>query len=209
MLAAESMLHSPLNLLYYCLFHPIATFQSIAAEYTDSENVKSEKGLCNNFLIFGAVIVFCVSAIAPVIQCILKGGSIETLIFMIPASAVSGVFLWLLMGGIIAVAAFACSSKTHYKNFLTLSALATTPWLLMPSLALIKINLGLFGNILGTLLIYLLWGWTTYLFAAAIGITYRMSAERVLIILFLPFVFAWVTFFWMLGFFGNLYLFAP
>ncbi len=187
---------SYLELFYATLFHPVRTFALIAAE--------TSAPLGNRQLFFASLSVVGISALAPLLQLANQGGETVSLFWQIPLSAVAGVILWGLMGLFISLFAYAFTAQARAKTFLALSGLATLPWILMGPVSLLKIGLGPVGVIAFVLLALLVWLWSVLLFALALAETYKMSPERVLIILAAPFALSGVLLAWVAGFIDNI-----
>lgn len=188
-----------LDLLYGVLFHPVSTFNRLA----------DQEGPTAGQLFTGLMTVVVISAIIPVVRTIAVAGKASDLIFAVPFHTVLGVLMWAAMGLIIALLAYAFSGQARVKTFLCLSALATLPWLLAAPAALLKMGIGALGVAFSALLGLGIWLWTVLLFALAIHVTYRMSAERVMIVLVMPFVMLLVFLFWVGGFFSTIRYLSP
>lgn len=188
-----------LDLFYNGLFHPVSEYRRISEKESPS----------NWTLFYGLIFVLLVSALAPVVQTVWKAESLSGLAFFIPYKAVTGLLIWLFMAGIVSTLSYAFTGKARFKTLLALSALSTLPWVLMGPLSLLKIGLGGFGDFVGIAAGLLLWLWSVFLFALAIGVTYRLSMERVLIVLVMPFLFSMVAFAWVVGFFVRVSQLLP
>lgn len=190
------MLHplSYFETLYNVLFHPVVEFRLLAREQAPK----------SRFLLYGFATVVAISATAPVVETIRNGSPLEGLALSIPISVVLGVIFWMLTGSLVAAMAYAFGARTHWRTILTLSALATLPWVFNGPLTLMKYSMGFAGALMGVLGGLGVWLWSVILFALAIGITYRMTLERVLIILALPFALSGVFVLWTIGFIGNI-----
>ena len=148
--------------------------------------------------------VVVISALAPLLQLANQGGDPWSLIWKIPVSGLVGVMLWGLMGLLIGLFSYAFVGKSRSKSFLTLSGLATLPWVFMGPVSLLKMGLGPVGLVAFVLLALLVWLWSVLLFALALAETYKMSPDRVLIILAAPFALSVVLLAWLGGFIGNI-----
>ncbi|MBX2860058.1 MAG: YIP1 family protein [Vampirovibrio sp.] len=181
------------NLFYGTLFHPVKTFQKLQeVEPTGLQ------------LFYGMIFILLVSGMAPVLTFVLKASADPlSLAFEIPLKAVFGLFVWFSIGSLLNMVAYAFTSHSRLRTFLTLSALSTLPWFFMGPLALLKIGLGGFGITLNVLAGLGIWLWSVVLFALALGVTYKLSAERVIIVLLMPFPFFSITLAWITGFFIN------
>jgi len=87
---------------------------------------------------------------------------------------------------------------------LTLSGLGALPWLFMAPISMLRLNFGFVGTLLCFLLSLGIWLWVVFMFAAALTQTYRMSAEKVVIVLAAPFAMFLVFAGWAIGFMLNL-----
>jgi len=182
------------ELFYSVLFHPIQTFKAIAVE--------KEPG--PRLLLYALLSVVLVSAAAPIIQLSSTGGSPIALAVAIPISTLIGVFVWAFVALVIAMLSYAFSGQTCYRTFFVLSGLATLPWLFMAPASLLKVGIGAIGVILCAVLGLCIWLWSVLLFAQALVVTYSMTAERVMILLAMPFVMTLIFCGWIFGFFNNI-----
>ncbi|MCE3235455.1 MAG: hypothetical protein K0Q50_1635 [Vampirovibrio sp.] len=188
-----------LELFYATLFQPVQTFKVIAEEAPAN----------NRLLVFSLISVILISSIAPLVHLATLGGQPAMLVLTLPLSAVSGIIVWGFMGLLIALLAYAFTGQARIRTFLTLSGLATLPWVLMGPVSLLKIGLGGIGVALCIIGALLIWMWTVLLFALAITETYRMTVERVLIVLAAPFAMFLVLVSWIAGFVENVRQMAP
>ena len=192
--SAENFQTSYLTLFYGTLFHPLQTFKSISQS--------SQPG--SRLLFFAIMSVVLVSTLAPLIHMASQGGHPSSLVWTMPLSAVSGTIIWGFMGLLIGLLAYAFIGQSRVGQFLTLSGLATLPWVLMGPITMLKVGLGSFGVIIFVLLALGVWLWSVLLFALALAETYGMTPERVLIILAAPFAMSLVLLGWMFGFIDNI-----
>jgi len=190
---------SYLTTFYATLFYPVQAFRRIVAD--------PEPG--NRLLFHALMSVLLVSTTAPMAHMVMSGGRPSDLVMTIPFSAIVGVLAWGLMAMIVGLLSYAFTGKARIRSFLILSGLAALPWLLMGPVGLLKIGLGAVGLVLCAMLGMLVWLWTTLLFAFAIMTTYDMSAERVMIVLVMPFVMLLVCLGWLVGFIDNIRHLAP
>lgn len=197
--SSEELSSSYLNLLYAVLFHPVQTFKILAADKEPSQRI----------LLYALLSVVLVSAAMPIIHFAGVGAKAASLAIAIPASTVMGIFVWAFVALVIGMLSYAFSSQTRYRTLLVLSGLALLPWLLMAPVSLLKVGLGAIGAILCAVFGLTIWLWTILLFAVAIVITYAMTAERVMIILAMPFVMTLIFFGWIFGFFNNISSLVP
>ncbi len=188
-----------LDLFYNGLFHPVAEYRRISEQDSPS----------NLTLFYGLIFVILISAMAPVVHTIWKAGDVSGLVFAVPYKAVTGLAIWLFMASIVSTLSYAFTGQARFRTLLALSALSTLPWVLMGPLSLLKIGLGDLGNFVGVAAGLILWLWSVFLFALSIGVTYRLSLEKVLIILVMPFLFSTVAFAWIVGFFVQVSKLLP
>jgi hypothetical protein len=194
MTSAELRDSGYLDLLYGTLFQPVRTFQRIEGQ-PDAET---------RYLFYALISVVLISTIAPVVHMANVGGDPGDLVMAMPFSAVLGVLVWGFMAMVVSFLSYAFTGQTRIRTVLILSGLATLPWLLMGPVSLLKIGLGMPGLIAATVLGMGIWLWTSILFAMALVITYHMTAERVMIILVMPFVMMLVFLGWVVGFITNI-----
>jgi hypothetical protein len=183
-----------LDTFYGTLFHPLVTFKAIATMPQSA----------NRFLWYGFVSVLLISAMAPLVKLAALGGDAEDLILTVPISIFFGVSLWCFIGLFVGLWAYAFSGQTRIRTFLTLSGLATLPWLFMASISVLRASFGVYGSLLCFLLSLGVWLWAVFLFAVSLTQTYRMSAEKVVIVLAAPFAMFLVFAGWAIGFLLNL-----
>lgn len=189
----ESSQPAPLiDAFYNGLFHPIRAYRRI------------EQAPSNGLLMEGGVFILLTSAMAPVIGTLWQGGDLRALLWEVPLNTLIGVLIWLAMGGILTLLAYAFTGESRFRTFLILSALSTLPWWLMGPLVLIKTGLGAIGGTLGLMAGLLIWLWSALLFCLAVGMAFRLSLERTLVVLAAPFAFAGVALCWAFGFISRL-----
>ena len=179
---------NPLDLIYLVFFHPVSTFGEIA-----------EAGASNRDYVAALFSVLLVSALLPILN-VLGGGNLSSLAVHIPISLLGGVFMWAAMAGLISLLAYAFTTEARARVLLVLTGLATLPWILGGPAVLLKVGLGGIGTAVSNGLVMLIWLWTVVLFGFAVGATYRMPFERVMIVLAMPFLMACVSLFWLGGF---------
>lgn len=204
-----------LDLFYGTLFHPVATFKRIAAP--DQPD--------NRVLMQSLLSVMLVSAMAPLIKLANFGGSLKHLWLAVPFSIFSGIFMWCFAALFVGLWAYAFSGVARIRTFLTLSGLASLPWIFMAPVGLVKSDLGeistaLLGrdemglavswavDMIGVALFCLLgmgiWLWTVLLLVTAVTESYRLSADKVIIVITAPFAMFLVSLGWVIGFILNL-----
>ncbi len=188
-----------LNLFYGVLFYPVRTFRLIAAEPHPG----------NRLLFLALVTVLLISTLAPIVAISGAGGKIGSLALAMPFSAFSGLLVWGFVGLVIGLLSYAFTGKTRLLTFLTLSGLATLPWIFVGPISLLKIGVGGVGLAFSALFGLLIWLWSVILFALALVATYNMSAERVIIVLAAPFAMSLIWFGWITGFMVNIIQLAP
>lgn len=184
-----------LDSFYNVLFHPVQEFRRISEDTpTDSR-----------WLVVSLMFVLLVSAFGPIVLFADgKDHDLMGLIYKIPMSAVSGLLLWVLMAGIIALLAYVFMGSSRFKTFLTLSGYATLPWVFLGPVVLLKTGLGGFGTFIGVVAGLSIWLWSVVLFALALGHTYRLTADRVIVLLAMPFVMGLLCLSWFIGFAVNI-----
>jgi hypothetical protein len=192
--SSEKIRFSYLELFYATLFHPLQAFRDISAEPQANSRL----------LFFATMSVVLVSTLAPLVHMTNQGGSPSSLIWTMPLSAITGVIIWALMGLLIGLLAHAFTGQSRARTFLTLSGLATLPWIFMGPVAMLKMGLGPVGLILFVVMALLVWLWSVLLFALALSETYQMTPERVMIVLAAPFAMFVVLLSWMCGFIDNI-----
>jgi hypothetical protein len=153
------------------------------------------------------------------------GGSIRYLWVAVPFSMFSGIFMWCFAALFVGLWAYVFSGKTRIRTLLTLSGLAALPWIFMAPISLLKSSLGdvssaLFGlnetglavsgamDMMAAALFCLLsmgiWLWTVLLLVTAVSETYRLSADKVVIVIAAPFAMFLVALGWLVGFVMNI-----
>lgn len=179
-----------LDTLYGILFHPKATMNLIAEQEKPP-------------LILAAMWVAVVSFLAPFIQVALVESDTQLLFLTAPLAVITGIVSWVFINMLIASLAYAFNRHFHIKTLLTLSGLATIPWVLMGPALLLKTGLGDPGKLLFVLAGTAIWVWTVLLFGLAIAKVYQANFIRVSIILTMPFGMSLVLLAWLIGFIGN------
>ncbi len=188
-----------LDTVYGVLFYPVRTFQAIAGMDT----------LPNALLCAGLMTVLGVSALTPAVHAAGSGGNMRFLLVSIPLHTLTGLLMWVAMALIVGLLAYAFTGKARLRHLLCLTGLATLPWVLMGPVTLFKLGLGALGVAISVIAGLLVWLWTVLLFALAITVTYRMTADRVLIVLMAPLVMMLVFLTWVGGFISNIIHLAP
>jgi len=194
----EDLQSSYLYLFYMSLFHPLQTFKVIGRSRLPGGRLVS----------LAALSVLLISILAPLIDMSVQGGNPTNLVWSLPWSAVLGVAVWGAAGLLISLLGYAFTGKTRISQFLTLSGLATLPWIFMGPVSMLKVGLGPLGALLFVILGLLIWLWSVLLFALALAETYEMSPDRVLVVLAAPFAMSLVLLSWLLGFIDNVRLLA-
>ncbi|MBK8189439.1 MAG: YIP1 family protein [Vampirovibrionales bacterium] len=191
--SASSSSNAPLlDAFYNGLFHPVREYRRISERPT------------NALLLEGGAFILLTSAMAPVVGALWEGGNPRALLWEVPLNTVIGALIWLAMGGILSMLAYAFTGESRLRAFLILSALSTLPWWLMGPLVLLKNGLGAVGDSVGVLAGLFIWLWSALLFCLAVGVAFRLSLERTLVVLAAPFAFAGVALCWALGFISRL-----
>lgn len=182
-----------LDAFYNTLFHPVSTFRALG----------EVSPMHNRALFYALLAVILVSAMAPLVQMANSGGKPASLILAIPSSTISGVIIWGFMGLTIGLLSYAYTGQARIRTFLSLSGLATLPWVLIGPASVLKFGLGPAGLAIYVLLALLIWLWSVLLFGLALMTTYRMTVERALIVLVTPFIAQLILLGWIFGFWGN------
>jgi hypothetical protein len=188
-----------LDLTYDVLFHPIRAFRTVADETPPR----------NRWLGYALIILVFVSGSGPILSSIGKANSFGGLVFSIPMLSLWGLFIWFFMALVMAMLGYIFRGQTSMKTFLTLSALATLPWIFLGPIILLKHTAGILGSIVGAFGVLVIWLWTVVLFAMAVSITYRLTVDRLILFLILPLMMGLVYCAWFVGFIANLILMYP
>ena len=188
-----------LTTFYNMLFHPMQSFRALG-----------QGGNISNRLMFQALLtVIFVSGIGPVIHFVGEGGVLSRLLYEVPVQAVAGVFVWIIAASVISLIAYAFTGHGKIRVLLALSAFATLPWILMGPASLFQASAGIVGAFMGAVADLLIWLWTVVLFGLAIANTYKLSAERTVIVLLMPFTMSLIFVSWLAGFAVNIRRFWP
>ncbi|MGE0199346.1 MAG: Yip1 family protein [Candidatus Melainabacteria bacterium] len=182
-----------LTLVYNGLFHPQTTYEKMAETEEPGRN-----------LLYGLILVFLISAIAPPLHTMQSGATDDNLLLIMPLHGFLGLLGWVLMASVIALMAFAFRGHGRFKPFLLLSSLATLPWILLAPALLIENSLGATGSFLGICLSMGLWAWSAILFGMAVARTYALNVEQTLSVLVMPFLMFGVFIAWTAGFMKNI-----
>lgn len=171
--------------IYGTLFYPSQTFEKLRQ---------------NPALFTALAIVALISALDPLI-------SADTvavgLAFALVWAVFTGVLKWSFLALFLEVLASIFKKGGKIEIFLTLSAFALLPWLFMGPIMLFKAG-GAFTAVIGILSGVAIWIWTTILTLFAVSKAYELSSERVLLLLFIPFLGSVIVFDWAIGFFSTL-----
>ncbi len=190
-----------LDVFYNVLFHPGRAFEALSDD--DTRVTK------NKLLLQAAVTVMFISVVSPLVGLIYEGGDLFPLVIQVPLQALCGALIWLIVGGVIGLLAYAFTGKARLQTLLILTAFATLPWLFLGPAILLRISLGTLGEYVHAGISLLLWLWTVVLFALAIMKTYRLSGEQVMIILIIPVVLSGIAVAWAAGFVFNILRLIP
>lgn len=188
------MTDSYLATFYNMLFHPVAAFRTLEQEETPGTRV----------LVYGLITVVLISAIGPIIYFVAQGGTINQLFYQVPIQALFGLILWIASSVIISLLAFVFTGQPRMRLLLTLTAFATLPWIFEAPATLLQASAGTAGMVLGGIGNLAVWLWSVVLFGFAVACTYKLSAERTVILLFAPFMMMLVFVSWFAGFVVNL-----
>lgn len=181
-----------LNIAYNILVHPSQEFKVVSVGPVPKDIL----------LAYGAVIVFLVSGIGVLYSPMIATTSGLFLKFLL--SATTGLILWLFTGTVFSTAAYIFGTRGRPQTLLILTAYATLPWVLLPSVMLFKGTLGAFGQTISILGSLGIWLWTVILFLMALRYTYNLTLERVLLAAGLPIMMTFLGIGWISGFFFNL-----
>ena len=187
------MYDSYLSTFYNMLFHPVTAFRTLR-EDTPS----------NRMLVYALITVVLISGLGPLIYFVGHGGAINRLFYEVPIQALFGLILWMASSIIISLLAFAFTGEPRIRLLLTLTAFATLPWIFEGPATLLQASAGTLGTVLGGIGSLAVWLWSVVLFGFAVGCTYRLSAERTVIILFAPFMMGLIFISWFTGFVINI-----
>ena len=178
-----------LDNFYGVLFNPKETF----------ERLKNEPSLAQS-----AVIVFIVSILAPVLDSSINSvPDLLPLLFKVFNSAFGGFLSWLFFAAFLEIIAGIFRKGGKIKSFLCLSAFALLPWLFIAPVELFKTG-GTLIKVIGILLGYLVWLWTTVLTAYAVMKTYEITPARLISFLLVPSFGFILSLCWIVGFFTTL-----
>ncbi|MBY0404221.1 MAG: YIP1 family protein [Cyanobacteria bacterium] len=168
-----------LDVFYAALFHPVTLFRTVL-----NEEVSVSK---NQLFVYSICFVLFISGMSPALEYIKSGdeNGLFRLMMQIPFHALLGGLLWLILGNILSVLSFALTGKSRAKNFLILSAYSILPFIFNAPLALLKQGMGIPGSFFGTLGGFGLFIWVSCLVSMAIGMTYQLSFDKVLLLLLL------------------------
>lgn len=183
-----------LDVLYGTLFNPVRTFRLVAKATASN----------NRPFFYAIASIVLVSAMAPMIAMGSLGGDPADLALGIPLSVIGGLIAWSVTGLLVSLLSYAFTKRTGLRVFLTLSGLATLPWIMAGPVSMLKIGLGTPGFALFVLLSLAVWLWSVLLFAIAMMESFRMSPERVLIVLAAPFAMSLILLAWVAGFIENI-----
>lgn len=184
-----------LDLIYGTLFQPKTCFRAVAAKECTT----------GTELLYGTMVVVVTSALTPVVQAIWSQGETGGLLIETPFKLIFGLLIWLFLVATVSGTAYAFQGQTRLKTFLTLSGLSALPWLFSAPIAIAKHNFGDMGHFLALIAILAIWLWSITLFGWAFGATYKVTADRILILLLMPFAFSIITFIWFIDFIANLF----
>jgi hypothetical protein len=167
-----------LDVFYAALFHPVVLFRTVLNEESVSQNQLFVYSIC--FVLF-------ISGMSPALEYIKSGdeNGLFRLMMQIPFHALLGGLLWLILGNVLSVLSFALTGKSRAKNFLILSAYSILPFIFNAPLSLLKQGMGIPGSFFGALGGFGLFIWVSCLVSMAIGMTYQLSFDKVLLLLLL------------------------
>jgi hypothetical protein len=170
----------PLSLFYDTLFHPVRLFRAIGQASDVSWAVLAQAVLLS-LLVYGFV------SLDPESLRHTKSWTGVTLYFL--GVFTGSVGFWLLHVVLLAGLAYVFRQSARLKTLLTVTALASLPFMMAPPLELLRLSIpgvGFFIWLLGFLGLTL---WSTALFVLALCETYRLDWLRVTIFFGLPLLF--------------------
>ncbi len=183
-----------LTLFYNILLNPSETMLDI------SDGAASKDRLLG----YATLIVLVVSALGGIYSPF--NATAAGLPFKILLAGISGLLCWVFTGTVIATTAYVFGKNGRPQTILSLTALATMPWLFLPVAMLFK-PLGSVGYGVAIIISLGLWAWSTILFLMAVKHTYHLTLERVLLATSLPILMTFLGIAWVSGFFINLFKF--
>ncbi len=123
--------------------------------------------------------------------------------FGLVSAAFVGIIKWAFFAFFIEITASVFSRGGRLEVLLALSAFALLPWVLLGPVSLFKTG-GTLAALLGVLIGFGVWIWTTVLTLFAVMKAYELSSERLLLLIFVP-LFGFIIFFdWVVGFFSTM-----
>jgi hypothetical protein len=188
--------------LYQGLFSPVTFFREVA----EAEQLTDEDGTVERpaYLRHAVMIVLLISGLTPAAIFIGTAQPLSSLAIQIPLSLIGGALLWLSFASLFALGAYGFGRSARLRTLLTLTGFTSLPGLLTPALVLLKVGLGVFGKLAFIIGGLGLWGWGLFLLGLALGATYRLSVERVLILLLVPHLMALVSWGWFFQLIGDI-----
>ena len=130
--------------------------------------------------------------------------NINSLIYQIPLQIILGVGHWLFLASMIAATAYIFSNNSQLKLFLTLTAFSFFPWVFIGPITFLQVNSSGFIGIFCGLTTIIVWLWTILLFALATSTCYRLTLEKTLLLMAVPFFMTLVFISWTSGFITNI-----
>lgn len=185
--------HGFFMLLSDVLFHPVATFRLLASRpepdpYTGGKHPLPIWTMAAILLALVALTLVFVQASGPVQPAGFIAGA--------PFLAAIHIVLWALSTVMVIGLMWLTRGDGRAPTFLLLSALSTLPWLLLGPIDLLFAG-GEWAGSLAVLFGLVIWGWSTWLFALALQVTYQLRLIQVIGLLVLPIFLGWAAMFYM------------
>lgn len=177
-----------------------ATYEALFEPRTFFEQTLSQEEEQGQRLLLACCIVALCSGLAV----LYTGTSADWVIFNALFSGTAGLVFWLIVTLIFAGGSFVFTGTAHLQRLFVSTAFSLLPWLFFPMVMLFKNFLGVGGNILVIVSTLALWVWTTVLYFWALKSTFSLSLERLLLLVWLPFLMGFLSLAWIFGFFANL-----
>lgn len=189
-----------LDVIYQTLFHPVKLFKEVDALPGSNSG---------RYFLYALLAVFLISGMNPVLGYILSGGEGATkyLLFQVPFQAVVGVIYWLMLSNVVGLITFALTGNGQFRKLLILSAFSFLPWMFLAPIALMKQGTGILGAIFGPFGTFSVLIWTLILYGLALGVIYKLTLERVLILMVavLPFALMLGSVAWSINLMSSLF----
>ena len=129
-------------------------------------------------------------------------------IFSLIGSIIGAILIWFLSALFFEYIAKIFERDGKINELLSLFAYAQVPFIFFAPLNIIK-NLGNFGYILSTNIEVILYFWIIILYAFSLKATYNLTYSRSFMLIFLPFISAIFSLYWLICFFNKIcYIFS-